>query len=114
MSELLRDGNRVTVAGGQSNSSSTTVLPLLIDSITGRVLTSSTGPASGTFIYNEAVAGSGTSFTLAHSPLSGMYAIYGNGQRLVPGVGNDFTITGTFITTVNSYSTGTLLADYQY
>lgn len=38
----LRDGNRVTVAIGQSNTDSTVVLPFLIDSVTGRLLTSST------------------------------------------------------------------------
>lgn len=70
--------------------------------------------SSTTAVYNEVVAGSGTSFTLAHSPTSGSVALYGNGQRLTSGAGNDYTISGATITTTNSFSAGDLLADYTY
>lgn len=63
-------------------------------------------------IENEVVSGSGTSFTLAFTPVPNSVALYANGIRLNPGVGNDYTIDGISITTVNSYDAGQLLADY--
>ena len=55
MTELIRDGNRITVAGGASNADATVVLPMKVDSITGRLLTDAAsgsgdvvGPASST------------------------------------------------------------------
>lgn len=69
--------------------------------------------SGGGFTYNEVVAGSGTSFTLAATPTAGTVSVFGGGQRLTPGIGNDYTISGTTITTVNSYSAGQILADYQ-
>lgn len=66
----------------------------------------------GSSIDNEIVSGSGTSFTLASTPALGTEHIYGNGQRLTPG-GVDYTISGASITTVNSFSAGTILADYK-
>jgi len=63
------------------------------------------------FIYNEIVSGSGTSFTLAHTPISGTQELYGNGQRLYPIT--DYTISGASITTVNSWLAAQILADYQ-
>lgn len=68
--------------------------------------------ASSTSVYSEVVSGSGTSWTLAHAPSSGTLQLYGNGQRLTLTV--DFSITGAAITTVNSFSAGTIIADYQY
>lgn len=68
---------------------------------------------SGTPVYDEAVSGSGTSFTLAHTPVSGTLRLYGSGQRLVPG-GGDYTLSGATITTINSYSAGQIRADYNY
>lgn len=68
---------------------------------------------SGTSVYDEAVSGSGTSFTLAHTPVAGTLRVYGSGQRLVGG-GVDYTLSGTTITTVNSYSTAQIRADYNY
>lgn len=67
-----------------------------------------------TTIYNEVVSGSGTSWTLAHTPTVGSVALYGNGQRLTEGAGNDYTISGASITTTNSFTSGTILADYTY
>lgn len=68
----------------------------------------------GTQVDNEVVSGSGTTFTLANTPLSGTVQLYGEGQRLTPGVGNDYTISGKVITTANSFGSGTILADYQH
>jgi len=66
---------------------------------------------SATFVYNEVVAGSGTSFTLANTPVVGTVQLFGIGQRFTPTV--DYTIVGASITTVNSWNTGDILSDYQ-
>lgn len=66
------------------------------------------------FIDNEIVSGTGTSWTLAQTPITGSEHIFANGQRLTPGAGNDYTISSNAITTANSYPTGTVLADYRY
>ena len=70
------------------------------------------GGGGGGFTYiNEIVAGSGTSFTLAHVPAVGAnVVVYGGGSRLYPTM--DYTIAGAVITMVNSYSAGQVLADY--
>lgn len=70
--------------------------------------------SSGTQVYNEIVSGSGTTFTLTNTPTVGTVVIYGNGQRLTPGAGNDYTISGATITTINSFPAGAILADYQH
>lgn len=69
--------------------------------------------ATGTPVENEVVSGSGTSWTLANTPITGSVKLYGGGIRLTPGVGNDYTISGATITTVNPYSAEALLADYR-
>ncbi len=71
-------------------------------------------PAGGSSnsVYNESVSGSGTSWTLAHTPDSGTLRVYVNGQRLIPTT--DYSLSGATITTVLSWDAGTLLADYQY
>jgi len=107
--QAIRDQQRVPVAMGVSNTDATQTLPLKIDSVTGRVLIDS---ATGTAVDNEVVSGSGTSWTLAHTPLTDTLKLYANGQRLTPTV--DYTLVGTTITTVTSWATGTLLADYSY
>lgn len=95
-----------------SSADDKTIVRLVADPITGALLVSVAGGIS-TFVNNEIVAGSGTSWTLAQTPLAGTQHIYGNGQRLTPGAGNDYTITSTSITTANPFSAGTILADYQ-
>lgn len=70
------------------------------------------GSSSGTSVFNEVVSGSGTTFTLAHTPISGTQAIYALGQRLTLTV--DYTISGAVITTVSSWLAGQILADYKY
>lgn len=90
-----------------------TIVRLVADPITGALLVSLSGGGLPVFVFNEIVAGSGTSWTLANTPIVGTQAIYGEGQRLTPGAGNDYTISGANITTVNSFSVGAILADYQ-
>ncbi len=109
----LRDQNRIPVASGQSNTDSTQSLPFLIDSVTGRLLISGGGGSGNNFVYNEIVAGSGTTFTLAHNPVAGLYSIYAQGQLLLP-LGVDYTISGAVITTVNTWVASDITASYQY
>lgn len=64
-------------------------------------------------ITGEVVAGSGTTFTLANAPYSNTPKIYAYGQRLK--LTEDYTITvGGIITTVQSWPSGALVADYVY
>lgn len=70
---------------------------------------------AATQVVNEIVSGSGTSWTLAHTPDDDDdVALYAIGQRLTPGGSNDYTISGTLITTANPWSAGQLLADYSF
>ena len=64
------------------------------------------------FVYNEIVSGSGTTFTLAYTPVAGMFALFAQGQRLYPPA--DYTLAGAVITTVNSWLAGNILCDYQH
>lgn len=109
--QAQRDQNRIPIATGQNSTDSTQTLPFLIDPVTGRVLMDAAG-ATGTLVINEVVAGSGTSWTLAHTPTAAGVALYVNGQRLTPTI--DYTLAGTTITTALSWTSGTLLADYSY
>lgn len=108
--DATRDGNRIPVAMGQSNIDATQTLPFLNDHVTGRLLVDATG--ASTAVFGEVVAGSGTSWTLAHTPTSLGIALYANGQRLTLTV--DYSLAGAALTTVLSWSAGTLLADYFY
>lgn len=92
-----------------SNVDSTVIVRLTADPATGALLVSSAS-SGGTVVLNEVVSGSGTSWTLANTPNSAGIQLYANGQRLTPTV--DYTLTGANITTVLSWSAGTLLADY--
>src|SRR5690242_6393904 len=66
-------------------------------------------------ITGEVVSGSGTSFTLANTPVVGSVALYGGGIRLIQGSNADYTINGAAITIVNApgYSAGSVVADYR-
>lgn len=66
----------------------------------------------GSVVRNEVVSGSGTFWTLANTPIANSLQLYANGQRLTPTV--DYSISGATITTVLSWSAGTVLADYSY
>ena len=65
----------------------------------------------GTPVDSEIVSGSGTSWTLASTPVVGSVRLFGQRNRLYPGV--DYSISGAVITTTLSYSAGDLLADYR-
>jgi len=89
--------------------------------ITAKMITDIAAQTGGTPVYNEIVSGSATTFTLAHTPVSGTVRLYAGGNaepqtgRLLPGAGNDFTISGAVITMLNgSFDAGTILADYDY
>lgn len=111
MANAYRDENNVPTLIASSSSDGSTPVRLWADPSTHRLLVN---PLSGTtFVDNEIVAGSGTTFTLASTPTSGSQHVYGNGQRLTPGAGNDYTISGAVITTANSFSAGQILADYR-
>ncbi len=72
----------------------------------------SSGGDTGTQVVGEEVSGAGTVWTLANSPTAGTLALYAIGQRLK--VVTDYTISGTNITTVNSWGAGEIMADYSY
>jgi hypothetical protein len=73
------------------------------------------GSASGTPVWSEAVTGSGSTLTLAHTPQTGTLRLYRNGTRLTVGSTSDYTILGAVITlTIAIQSTDTFLADYDY
>lgn len=90
MAELIRDGNRITVAGGQSSTSSTTVLPFLIDSVTGRVLT-------------DSAAGSGTVTSVSVATANGFAGTVVN-PTTTPAITLSTTVTGVL------YGNGTSVA----
>lgn len=75
-------------------------------------VTISISGSAGTAVLNEVVGGSSSTFTLAHTPVAGTQQIYANGQRLIPTV--DYSISGAIITTVLTWSSGSILADYEY
>jgi hypothetical protein len=82
--------------------------------ITAKMISDIGAAVLGTPVISEIVPGSATTFTLGHTPIAGSLRLFGAGQRLTPGAGNDYTISGAVITTANSYSAGQLLADYNY
>ncbi len=69
--------------------------------------------SSPNFADNEVASGSGTTYTLAHTPVAGSQHVYGAGVRLTSG--NDYTISSATITIINgSYATGEVLCDYRF
>lgn len=71
----------------------------------------SSGP-SGNSVYNEVVSGSGTAWTLVHVPVLGTVRLFGEGQKLLPT--SNYTITGSTITTSDSWPAGAISADYNF
>lgn len=112
MAQAPRDQNYVTTLLGVSNVDGVTPVVVWADPVTHRLLVDSTGGSSTNFADNEVVSGSGTSWTLVHTPTASSQHIFANGQRLIPTV--DYSIVGAAITTVLAWSTGTILADYRY
>jgi hypothetical protein len=68
---------------------------------------------NGTPVENEIVSGSGTSWTLANTPIAGSVKLYAGTRLQGSGALADYSIVGTAITTVNSYPPGSLTADYR-
>jgi hypothetical protein len=100
-----------TTATQKQNANKTYKLML---GITAKMITDIQAQLSGIPVYNEIVAGSGTTFTLANTPINNSLRVWGNGIRLTPGAQNDYTLSGAVITTVNSYALGSLIADYSH
>lgn len=76
-----------------------------------------TGLSTSNFVFDETpsgtVNGSNTTFTLANTPVAGTVQLWIEGWKLVPGAGNDFTISGTTITLTTAPLTGErLYANY--
>jgi hypothetical protein len=94
----------------------------LVLGITAKMITDlAAQTGNGIPVYNEIVSGSGMTFTLANTPVAGSVRLYSGGNsnpqsgRLLPGSGNDFTISGAVITLLNgSFAAGSILADYNY
>lgn len=107
---LLADSIDVLNFTGSGHSAAiTSTSPLLT------VTETISGGSGGTQVIGEVPSGSGTTFTLAHTPLSGTLQLYRGGVRQQSGAGNDYTISGTTITFSVTVSAGEiLLADYQY
>jgi hypothetical protein len=86
--------------------------------ITWQQVNAAAGLLNTNFIDNETptgtINGSNTAFTLANTPVAGSVSLYLNGQLLVSGAGNDFTISGTAITMIIAPLTGdVLIANYR-
>ncbi len=64
-------------------------------------------------VENEVISGSGNAWTLLYTLVPNSEKIFANGQRLTPGVGNDYIISGQVITTAQSWNAGTLICDYR-
>lgn len=108
--QAQRDQNFVPTLLGISNVDGVTPVTIYADPITHRLLVDNAN-ASNTQVYNEIVAGSDTTWTLADTPIAGTVRVYVNGQRLTVGV--DYTIAGSVITTTLFWSAGSMVADYE-
>lgn len=72
------------------------------------------GGSSGTAVYDEIPTGSGTSFSIAHTPTAGTVRLFRGGARQSVANG-DYSISGANITLITSLQSGeTLTADYNY
>lgn len=71
--------------------------------------------STGTAVKNELVAFTGTSGTLAHTPITGTVSGYRNGQRMNPNSSSDYSIAGAAVTlTVTAGGSDVFLFDYSY
>lgn len=96
---LLRDQQRVAIAGGQSSSDSTVVLPITISGSTGRVLVDAAASFS-VITMTGTIDDSNTAFTASSTPTVVMI----NGASYLNGGG--VTIAGTSVTTDAPVGTG--------
>jgi hypothetical protein len=122
------DGVKITDGAGGQVMLATSTGEAAFTTITGDIAVDDAGVASinttaGTgflkydaFVANETPSGTvngvNTTFTLANAPFGLM--LYRNGQLLEPGVGNDYTISGTTITTLVILETGEKLRAYYF
>ena len=109
-------GDTLTISRAQEGTTATNKNTVgktysLVLGITAKMISDIQSLLPGTFVENEVVSGSGTSWTLANTPVAGSVKLYAGGIRLTPT--SDYTITGTAITTSISYSTGALTGDYR-
>jgi len=123
----ITDGTagQLVVANGSSHASWATMSGDATLSSSG-VLTINHTASTGFLKYSDevinetptgSVNGSNTSYTLANTPANGKSGtnsvmLYLNGQLLEPGAGNDYTISGTTITTTFAPVTGDKLRAY--
>lgn len=110
MNEGGLDNNGRRTLSALSSVDHSTIVNLWADPTTHRLLVDIS--SSLAFIDNEIVSGSGTTFTLAHTPTAGSEHIFAGRNRLYPIT--DYTISGAIVTTILSWSTGDILADYRY
>lgn len=68
------------------------------------------GGGSNPTVQVDNLTVSGSTATLSHTPLA-ILVVSSNGGVLAPGAGNDYTISGTTITTLN-FTSGPLLVVY--
>lgn len=101
----------LTFTGSPITSSGTLTLGGILNVANGGTGTSTAQMS----VYGEVPSGSGTSFSIAHTPISGSVIIYRGGARQQSGAGKDYTISGSSITLAFALSPGeVLLADYKY
>lgn len=74
------------------------------------------GGAAVTEVRNEVPTDNGDgTYTIAHTPVAGTVIVSKNGGRLKPNAGNDYTFSGTTITSLIAYNVNDqFLVDYQY
>ena len=66
---------------------------------------------AGSVVTSEVVSGSGTSFTLANTPIAGTLMLFGNGLYLTNTV--DYSISAAAITIlIGTYTAGTIVAGF--
>lgn len=78
---------------------------------------SSVGLTSSNFVHDETpsgtINGSNADFTIANTPTSGTLRVWRNGQRVLQGLGNGYTLSGTTISMTTAPVTGdSLRVDY--
>lgn len=99
-------------------SDSATAIPSQ-QSVKAYVDTAISGVAAPTLVVGEVptglINGSNDTFELANVPTAGSVAVYLNGQRLLVGAGNDYTISSDTITMLTIPASGEVIfVDYNY
>lgn len=117
--DALREGNRVTVAMGQSNIDSTQALPFLIDGVTGRVLVSGSSGGTGTVTTVSVVSANGLAGTVANATTTPAITLSttvtgllkGNGTAISAAVGDTDYQNPISLTTTGSSGAATFTGD---